>query len=253
MILRKNLSMTSLIALGVFCSFIALGTTTALADGMPDEEPKPAATVLDKALMEIQGETDEAPVPVTPSVEEKKEETKIEAPAPVVAAEKPPEEEKPAPAPENRVVEVQPNSSFFGLSVGLYDLTHGNKDPSFSLEFQPGVKLAGILQPIFGAMLTNNGTVYGYAGAGVPINITDNFFVMPSVAAGFYHEGDGYDLDRSLAYRVGTEIGWKFENSSRIGLNIHAITNGTSLKREDRTEVISVVYTTPLENLKKGL
>ncbi len=252
MILRKDLSTTSLIALGVFCSFMALGTTAALADGMPNEEPKPAATVLDKALMEIQGETDEAPVPVTPSVEETKEETKIEAPAPVVAAE-PPEEEKPAPAPENRVVEVQPNSSFFGLSVGLYDLTHGNKDPSFSLEFQPGVKLAGILQPIFGAMLTNNGTVYGYAGAGVPINITDNFFVMPSVAAGFYHEGDGYDLDRSLAYRVGTEIGWKFENSSRIGLNIHAITNGTSFKREDRTEVISVVYTTPLENLKKGL
>lgn len=250
MILRNNASATSLIALGVFCSFMVLASVPALADGMPNEEPKPAPTVLDKALMEIQGETDETPVPVTPPAEETK--TEAPAPAPAVAEEKKPEE-KPSPAPENRVVEVQPNSSFFGLSVGLYDLTHGNKDPALSLEFQPGVKLAGILQPIFGAMLTTEGTIFGYAGAGVPINVTDHFFVMPSLAAGFYREGDGYDLDRNMAFRVGTELGWKFDNNSRIGLNVHAITNGTSLNREDRTEVISVVYTTPLENLKKGL
>ena len=245
--LHKNLSSTSRLALGIFFSLMLGASIPALADGMPNEEPKPAPTELDKALMEIHGEATEAPVPVT---KDTAEETPVETP-------KTAEEEKPAaaaaPTPENRVVEVQPNSSFFGLSVGLYDITHGDKAPALSLEFQPGVKIAGLLQPIFGAMLTNNGTVYGYAGAGIPVSLTDHFFVMPSLAAGFYKEGDGFDLDRNLAFRVGTEIGYQFDNKSRIGLNLHAITNGTSFDRSDRTEVISVVYTTPLENLKKGL
>lgn len=241
---QKNLSLTSRIALGVFFSLALTTAIPALADGMPNEEPKPAPTILDKALIEIHGEATEEPVQVVK-----------EAPAETPVIEEPQKvaDEKPAPAPENRVVEVQPNSSFFGLSVGLYDITHGNHDPALNLEFQPGVKIAGILQPIFGAMMTNNGTVFGYAGAGVPVSITDHFFIMPSLAAGLYREGDGYDLGRNLAFRVGTEIGWQFDNKSRIGLNLHAITNGTSFDRADRTEVISVVYTTPLATLKKGL
>lgn len=222
---------------------LALSASTAsFADGMPFKKtaPKPILTPLDEALTEI--ENKEQPVPLA---EEKPAPAPVAEPEPVKAKEEP----KPLPpVPQARTVEVQPNTSFFGLSVGMYDpFSHGKKAASLNLEWQPGVRILGVLQPIFGAMATTNGAIYGYGGVGVPIKLSKRVVLMPSIAAGAYHEGDGYDLDRTLAFRFGTELAYEFDNKSRIGLNAHILTNGKSLDREDRTEVISLVYTTPLD------
>lgn len=209
---------------------LSCAATHAQADGMPfgNVKPKPILTPLDQALDEIQ--TQEAPAAAV-------------APAPEPAV-------MPAPVPESRVVEVQPNTSYFGLSVGMYDpFSHGEQATSFNLEWQPGVKIAGFLQPLFGAMATTSGAMMGYGGVGVPFNVTDNIFIMPSVSVGAYKEGAGYDLGQTLAFRVGTEVAYQFEDKSRIGINAHVLTNGRSFDREDRTEVISLVYTTPTDIL----
>ncbi len=205
-------------------------TATAMADGMPyGVTQQPQLTPLDQALDQLQ-----PPVAVTQEAE-----TPAETAAPVAPAAAPP-------VPETRVVEVQDNPSFFGLSVGMYDpLTHGEKAASFNLEWQPSMKIAGVLQPIFGGFATTNGAMMGYGGVGVPFTITDRVFIMPSVAVGAYKEGAGYDLDRTLAFRYGTEIAYQFDDKSRLGLNAHVITNGRSFDREDRTEVFSLVYTMP--------
>ena len=205
-------------------------TATAMADGMPYgvTQPQPQLTPLDQALDQLQ-----PPVTVTQETE-----TTVEtvAPAPQL----------PPPAPEQRVVEVQDNPSFFGLSIGMYDpLTHGEKAAALNLEWQPSMKIAGVLQPIFGGFATTSGAMMGYGGVGVPFNITDRVFIMPSVAVGAYKEGAGYDLGRTLAFRYGTEIAYQFDDKSRLGLNAHVITNGESFDRDDRTEVISLVYTMP--------
>lgn len=213
-------------------------SSVALADGMPPgyAAPQPAATPLDQALDDLQG----------PAPEEMQAEMPAEVPAqdaaPAVAV-----PVVPAPAPENRVVEVQPeNSSFLGLSIGMYDaFTHGQQAAAFNVEWQPGVKIAGFLQPIFGGFATTEGSMMGYGGVGVPFNITENVFLMPSVAVGAYKEGAGYDLDRTLAFRYGTELAYQFDDKSRLGLNAHVITNARSFDKEDRTEVISLVYTMP--------
>ena len=46
------------------------------------------------------------------------------------------------------------------------------------------MQIAGVLQPLFGAFATTNGAMMGYGGLGVPFNITDHVFLMPSVAIG---------------------------------------------------------------------
>lgn len=218
--------------------------SAAYADGMPFKEPppEPVLTPLDKALNEI--ENTEPPVDVTQSVEQT-EPPAAEPPAPVVVLEEP----KPAPpVPAARVVEVQPDSSFFGLSVGMYDpFTHGRNAASFNLEWQPGVKIAGVVQPLFGAIVTTKGSLMGYGGLGLPINIGPRVMFMPSVAVGAYEEGDGFDLGQALAFRVGGELAYVFDDKSRLGLNAHVITNGRSLGRSDRTEIIGLAYTTPLD------
>lgn len=211
----------------------------AFADGMPFQtKPQPILTPLDKALDDI--ETKEQPVNIAP--EEKEEEEAAEAPKADVP-----------PVPESRVVEVQPNTSFFGLSVGMYDpFTHSEKATSFNLEWQAGTRIAGFLQPIFGAMVTTDGSLLGYGGLGVPFNISERVFMLPSVAVGAYKKGGGYDLDRTLAFRIGTELAYQFDDKSRIGLNMHVLTNGTSTARHDRTEIIGLTYTMPFELMPNG-
>ncbi len=229
------IALSASLALSVSLSAIAL------ADGMPfkEKKPEPVLTPLDQALDEIQNKEPPVDVMHQPAPEEA-------APAPVVA-------EEPAPVPESRIVEVQPDSSFFGLSVGMYDpFTHGTEALSFNLEFQPGVKIAGVLQPLFGALATTEGTLMGYGGLGVPFHLGERVLVMPSIAVGAYEAGDGFDLGRTLAFRGGAEIAYEFDDKSRLGLNAHIITNGTSLQREDRTEVIGLVYTMPLGTVGAG-
>lgn len=211
----------------LFCTV----SPAAFADGMPFKEkaPEPILTPLDKALSDIETNKESAP------------ETQ-----PAATAVTPPETA--APVPESRVVEVQPDTSFFGLSVGMYDpFTHNEKAASFNVEWQPGVKIAGFLQPLFGAMVTTNGAMLGYGGLGVPFNISDHVMLMPSVAIGGYKKGGGFDLHQVLAYRIGTELAYQFDDKSRIGLNMHVLTNGQSAGREDRTEVFGITYTTPLD------
>ncbi len=188
----------------------------------PEAKPLPNLAPLDQSLNDIEIKAKQPPIDIVP------------------------------PVPESRVVEVQSNTSFFGMSVGMYDpFTHSEKGASLNLEWQPGVRIAGVLQPLFGAIVTTNGTMLGYGGIGIPFNITDRVFMMPSVAVGAYHKGGGYDLDRTLAFRAGTELAYQFDDKSRLGLNFHVVTNGKSLKREDRTEIIGLAYTVPIEILSK--
>jgi lipid A 3-O-deacylase len=220
--------------LAITLSAMLLGSvafvSAAFADGA--EKPPAPATPLDKAIDQI--ETKQPPIVVAPP-----------APEPVI-------EQTPPPAPVSRIIEVQPNTSFFGLSIGAYDpMTHGQTAAALSLEWQPGVRIVGVLQPLFGAFVTSRGSTMGYGGVGTPIHFGKHIFIMPSFAVGAYGKGGGVDLGRVLAFRAGTELAYEFDDKSRIGLNIHAISNGESLKRKDRTEIISLVYTIPF-NLFSG-
>lgn len=238
-----NIKLSALLvstSLLLFCTI----SPPAFSDGMPFREkaPEPILTPLDHTLNNTKAPQ---PLDVTTAMPE----------APAAPATTPPalQPEKTAdtpeatpPVPESRIVEVQPNTSFFGLSVGMYDpVTHNEKAAAFNLEWQPGVKIAGFLQPIFGAIVTTNGAMLGYGGLGVPFKVTDHVMLMPSIAMGAYRKGGGYDLGRTLAYRIGTELAYEFQDKSRIGLNLHILTNGRSTGREDRTEVFGLTYTTP--------
>ena len=203
---------------------------------------------LDKALNDIRSNKpadEEAPAEksgkkkkVTAKTEEPKAEEKKAEPVP--------------PVPVSRIVEVQPNTSFFGLSVGMYDpFTHDDRAASFNFEFQPGVKIAGALQPIFGAFMTTRGAMMGYGGLGLPFKVADHVMMMPSVAVGAYDKGDnGFDLGQTLALRIGTELAYEFDDKSRFGLSFHVLSNG-SFSQANRTEMLGLTYTVPLETLRK--
>lgn len=252
MIMRRKSKNTSFRTAAVCAAALTvfLAAAPVFADGMPPGYDD--ATPLDRALMDINGiepDGNTAPVPLTPEAQEVAP-VQATPPAPEPVAEKAPPPQ--TPAPENRVVHVQDGTSFFGLSLGIYDaFTNGELAGAFNFEFQPGVRIIGKLQPIFGAMLATNGAMFGYAGVGLPLDVTEKVFFMPSLAVGAYKDGAGVDLKKTIAYRLGAEIGTKLANGARLSLDAHMITNGRSLNHNDRTEFIGIKYTMPLQNFGK--
>lgn len=228
--LKKSKSLTAFALLLASVSIAGL-TTAALADGMPYKKVKAAPLPIDQAIDQV--ENTQPPVAVAPP-------PPVEQPAPQVVQTEPP------PVPEARVVEVQnENSGFFGLSVGMYN-PQRDMVPALNFEYQTGTKIAGVLQPLFGGMVTTEGTLLGYGGLGLPFHLGDHIFVMPSLAVGAYKPGGGYDLKQTLAVRAGTELSYEFDDKSRIGINAHLIGNGNSLQKKDTTGIVALTYTMPM-------
>jgi len=205
----------------LLCSVSAV----ALADGMPFEQPAPKQDLkpIDQSLS--------VPPQALPA-----------ATAPAATA-----TPLSAPVPESRTVDVQPDTSFFGLSVGMYDpINQGSKSTAFNIEWQPGLKIVGTLQPLFGAMATTRGAMMGYAGLGVPFNITSHVFLMPSLSLGAYNPGNDFDLKRHIVERPGVELAYQFDDKSRLGVSFDIVTNGESFQGRDRAEMLALTYTMPL-------
>jgi lipid A 3-O-deacylase len=203
-------------------------STVALADGMPFEPAKPQQNL----------------VPIDQSLSAQPPASAATAAAPAASAPLPP------PEPESRLVAVQPDTSFFGMSIGMFDpAASDSKSSAFNVEWQPGVRILGTLQPLFGAMATTRGALLGYAGMGVPFNITDHVFVMPSFSIGGYKHGSDYDLGKKIVERPGVEIAYQFDDKSRLGLSFDVLTAGTSLQSRARAEMVSLTYTMPLNTL----
>ncbi len=225
-------------AAGASLLLLCTASTVALADGMPYGFIQPPAPHIIPDTPDNTGA-----VNTTDTVRERvsgtaQAQTQLPKPLP--------------PQPRGSVIEVQPNTSFFGLSVGEYDpFRHGDRATSFNAELQPGLRVLGVLQPLFGAMATTKGSAMAYAGLGVPFHITRHVFLMPSVGLGIYRAGGGYDLNRTFVGRFGAELAYQFDNKSRLGLNFDVITNGRSTAARDRTEMLALTYTQPF-NLFSG-
>lgn len=227
------------------------------------DEPVPAMTPLDQALDELQNM--EPPVQIAPPPKpvdvvevapvEPEPEPAMADPLPepgtpkAVVAEQEADEPTP-PAPFSRLIEVQPNSSFLGLSLGMYAPgSSKSRGASLGIEWQPGVKIVGVLRPLFGAFVTTRGAAMGYGALGLPIHLGKRIVVMPSFGVGGYAHGDGRDLGQALAFRGGGEISYEFDDKSRLGINAHIISNGKSTSKRDNTAIIGLVYTTPMDLL----
>ena len=115
----------------------------------------------------------------------------------------------------------------------------------FRLEWR-GRKIFWIFKPFVGAIGTSDAAIYGYGGF-----LTDFFFgrrivVSPSIAAGLYEDGDGKDLGSIIEFRSGLEIGWRFDNRSRLSAMVYHISNASISDNNPGTEVFSIGYSFPL-------
>ena len=137
--------------------------------------------------------------------------------------------------------------SFLSLGVGVYDIFDDSTAADFRAEFRWGKGFFDVIKPFVGVQGTSDGTIYGFVGIGVDLHFGDRIVVTPNVAAGLLDEGSGKDLGSPVEFRSGLEIAWRFENRSRLGLAVHHISNAQLTDKNPGTEVLSLVYSIPLD------
>jgi len=133
--------------------------------------------------------------------------------------------------------------------VGWYDFKlQDDEAVDFRLEYRHGEDFLW-LKPWGGLEVTSDGGVWGGVGVLVDITFFDSVVLTGSFAPGLYEEGKGKDLGHTIEFRSQVELGYQFENQSRLSLAISHISNAHLSDDNPGTEVLNLYYHLPLDVL----
>lgn len=135
---------------------------------------------------------------------------------------------------------------------GWFDFVdRDNVAAEFRAEYRPPWQLWRF-KPMVGMFGTTDGAIGGYLGGGYDLHITKNLVVNVNTAVAFYSAGGGKDLGSTVLLRSGVELGWRFEDASRLSVSFHHMSHGEVFgDKNPGTEKLAVTYAIPIENLGK--
>lgn len=139
--------------------------------------------------------------------------------------------------------------SFLSFSGGYFDFNR-QKDTAaeFGVQYRSDQKL-WIFQPMAGAMATTDGATNFYAGISLDIFLGKRLVVRPSFAPGVYFKGGGHDLGHVVEFRSGIELAYRFDDRSRLGLEVYHLSNAHLGDKNPGEESITLVYSIPTSKL----
>ena len=139
--------------------------------------------------------------------------------------------------------------AFITLGGGYYDVIRGDDQAAdFRLEYRSDLEL-WIAKPWAGVEATSDGAVYVAAGLLADIYFGNRIVVTPQAGVGYYHNGDGPDLGYPLEFRTGVEVGYRFDNRSRLAVGFSHISNADLGDRNPGTEILTLTYSIPVGRL----
>lgn len=139
--------------------------------------------------------------------------------------------------------------AFLSFSAGYFDANR-QKDTAAELgvQYRHDEKL-WIFQPMAGAMVTTDGATNIYAGISLDIFFGNRVVVRPSFAPGLYFKGGGHDLGHVVEFRSGIEIAYRFDDRSRLGLELYHLSNAHLGSKNPGEESIVLHYSIPTSKL----
>ena len=132
--------------------------------------------------------------------------------------------------------------------LGVYDVLHQNTAAQARFEYRFGYRLF-FLEPLLGALVTSDGTFYGYFGLRADLIFAEHYVIMPVAAVGYWSRGSGKDLGNPAEFKTGAEFAYRFSDDSRLGLAFDHISNAGLGKKNPGTESLLLVYSLPLRAL----
>jgi lipid A 3-O-deacylase len=130
-------------------------------------------------------------------------------------------------------------------AIGVYDVLHNNTAAQARLEYRFGYRLF-FLEPLAGALVTSDGTFYGYGGLRADLIFAEHYVIMPVAAVGYWTRGGGKDLGNPIEFKTGAEFAYRFANDTRLGIAFDHISNAGLGRKNPGTESLLLVYSFPL-------
>lgn len=140
--------------------------------------------------------------------------------------------------------------SFLTFSAGKFDFNRQkNESVEFGVQWRGSEKL-WIFQPMVGAMGTTDVSGNIYAGISLDIFLGNRLVFRPSFAPGLYTKGSkGHDLGHVIEFRSGAEIAYRFDDRSRLGLEVYHLSNAHLGDKNPGEESIVLTYSIPTSKL----
>jgi len=133
------------------------------------------------------------------------------------------------------------------VSGGQYDINDNFDTWEARLDYKFGTALVWDIHPFVGVTLTGDDAVYGYAGLAYDWEFANNWYFIPSFAAGAYADGDGKDLGHAIEFRSQVGFAYEFENQHRLGAFVSHISNASLDDKNPGTEEAVLTYSIPVQ------
>ena len=138
---------------------------------------------------------------------------------------------------------------FLSVGAGAFDfLETEHRSAQFELQYRSGYKL-WVFQPMLGASVTTDSQAYVYAGISLDIFFGNRWVLRPSFAPGLYRQGDGKDLGHTVEFRSAVELAYRFDDRSRLGLELYHRSNAGLDERNPGEESLMLNYSIPLTKI----
>ena len=96
-----------------------------------------------------------------------------------------------------------------------------------------------------GIMASIDGSVHAYAGVAVDLFFGRRYVLTPSFAPGLYLQGDGKDLGHVVEFRSSLKFAYRFDNRSRLGLDLFHLSNAGLDERNPGANQLMLTYSVP--------
>lgn len=136
--------------------------------------------------------------------------------------------------------------SLLSFGVGWYDINDDQDAVDLRVEYRSKAKLLGFVKPWVGVEITSDAAAYGVAGILSDIFFGRRIVLTPSFGVGVYADGNGKDLGSAIEFRSQLELGYRFDNRSRMSLAFGHISNAHLTDQNPGSEILTVYYHVPL-------
>ena len=133
---------------------------------------------------------------------------------------------------------------FITVGVGAFDFDDDMAAAELDLQVRLNTRL-WVFRPQLGLFVTDDAGFYAYAGIFTDIYFGRRLVLSPSIGAGGYGEGNGKDLGGAVEFRSAVELAYRFDDSSRLGLQFGHLSNAGLYDDNPGEEFLILNYSLP--------
>ncbi|HJN21985.1 MAG: acyloxyacyl hydrolase [Alphaproteobacteria bacterium] len=133
---------------------------------------------------------------------------------------------------------------FITIGAGGFDINDNMTAGQFDIQLRFNTKL-WIFRPHAGLFITTDQAFYGWAGIHGDVYFGRRFVLTPSFSVGGFEESDGKDLGGPLEFRSALEFAYRFDDASRLGVQIGHLSNASIYDSNPGEEFAILTYSIP--------